>query len=57
MATLCYTARFKRDYRRGVAAGCDPEKLKALLELLRRDAPLPLGSRDSAWSTGSGEGR
>ncbi len=48
MATLCYTARFKRDYRRGVAAGCDPEKLKALLELLRRGAPLPLGSRDSA---------
>ena len=46
MATLCYTARFKRDYRRGVAAGCDPEKLKALLELLRRGSPLPLGSRD-----------
>ena len=46
MATLRYTARFRRDYRQGVAAGCDPEKLRALLELLRLDSPLPLESRD-----------
>ena len=45
MANLRYTARFKRDFRQGVAAGCDPKKLKALLELLRMDAPLPLDSR------------
>ena len=48
MANLRYTARFKRDYRKGVAKGCDGEKLKALLELLRLDRPLPLGSRDAA---------
>ena len=48
MANLRYTARFKRDYRKGVAKGCDGEKLKALLELLRLDYPLPLGSRDAA---------
>ena len=46
MAKLRYSARFKRDYRQGVEKGCDPSKLKALLELLRRDAPLPLDSRD-----------
>ena len=42
MAKLRYTARFKRDYRRGVEKGCSPEKLRALLELLRLDGPLPL---------------
>ena len=52
MANLRYTARFKRDFRRGVAKGCNPEKLKALLELLRMDAPLPLGSRDGAAENG-----
>ena len=46
MAKLRYTARFKRDYRRGVEKGCSPEKLKALLELLRLDGPLPLDARD-----------
>ncbi len=45
---LRYTSRFKRDYRRGAAKGCDPAKLRSLLELLRRSAPLPLGSRDAA---------
>ena len=46
MAKLRYTARFKRDYLQGVSLGCDPEKLKALLELLRLDAPLPPDNRD-----------
>ncbi len=48
MNTLRYTARFRRDYRKGVAKGCSPAKLRALLELLRRGAPLPVGSRDAA---------
>ena len=46
MNKLRYTTHFKRDFRRGTAKGCDPEKLRVLLELLRRDAPLPLSSRD-----------
>jgi mRNA-degrading endonuclease YafQ of YafQ-DinJ toxin-antitoxin module len=46
MPKLRYTALFKRDFRRGVSRGCDPEKLRSLLELLRRGAPLPLSSRD-----------
>ena len=46
MRNLRYTARFRRDYRQGVARGCDPQKLRALLELLRLGAPLPLDSRD-----------
>ena len=45
MANLRYTARFKRDFRQGVAAGCDSKKLKALLALLQLDAPLPLDRR------------
>ncbi len=48
MNTLRYTARFRRDYRRGLRKGCDPAKLRALLELLRRGAPLPRDSRDAA---------
>ncbi len=46
MPKLRYTALFRRDFRKGVARGCDPEKLRSLLELLRRGAPLPLNSRD-----------
>ncbi len=46
MPKLRYTALFKRDFRRGVSRGCDPEKLRSLLELLRLGAPLPLSSRD-----------
>ncbi len=46
MNRLRYTARFRRDFRKGVEKGCDPEKLKALLELLRRESPLPLDCLD-----------
>ncbi len=46
MAKLRYSAHFKRDFRQGVKRGCDPEKLRSLLELLQREAPLPLDSRD-----------
>ncbi len=46
MARLRYSAHFKRDFRQGVKRGCDPEKLRALLELLQREAALPLASRD-----------
>ena len=46
MPKLRYTALFRRDFRKGVARGCDPEKLRSLLELLHRGAPLPLASRD-----------
>ena len=46
MNKLRYTAHFKRDFRRGTARGCDPGKLRALLELLRMGSPLPLDCRD-----------
>ncbi len=48
MAKLRYTARFRLDYRRGMRKGCSLGKLKGLLALLRRGAPLPLDCRDTA---------
>ncbi len=55
MSVLRYTARFKRDFRQGVKKGCDPGKLRALLELLRQDCPLPMDSLDRA--AGNAEAR
>ncbi len=48
MNRLRYTAHFKRDFLRGTARGCSPARLRALLELLRLGAPLPLDCRDAA---------
>ena len=48
MAKLRYTARFRLDYRRGMRKGCSLGKLKSLLALLCRGAPLPLDCRDTA---------
>ena len=48
MADLRFTSRFKQDYRRGMRRGCDVKKLKSLLALLLRGAPLPLDCRDAA---------
>ncbi len=48
MADLRFTSRFKQDYRRGMRKGCDVKKLKSLLALLLRGAPLPLDCRDAA---------
>ena len=48
MHQLRFTARFRLDYRRSIRRGCDVEKLKGLLALLRRGAPLPLDCRDAS---------
>ncbi len=48
MNQLRFTWRFRKDYRRSMGRGCDLGKLKQLLDLLRRGAPLPLDCRDSA---------
>ncbi len=48
MQQLRFTARFRLDYRRSMRRGCDVEKLKGLLALLRRGAPLPLDCRDAS---------
>ncbi len=48
MNQLRFTWRFRLDYRRGMRKGCSLGKLKSLLALLCRGAPLPLGCRDTA---------
>ena len=48
MNQLRFTLRFRLDYRRNMRRGCDLGKLKSLLALLRRGAPLPLECRDTA---------
>ena len=48
MNQLRFTRRFRLDYRRSLRRGCDGEKLKRLLALLRQGAPLPLDCRDAA---------
>ena len=48
MAKLRFTWRFRLDYRRSMREGCKLGKLKNLLALLRRGAPLPLDCRDTA---------
>ncbi len=48
MNQLRFTRRFRQDYRRGMRKGCSLGKLKSLLALLCRGAPLPLDCRDTA---------
>ena len=45
MNQIRFTLRFRLDHRRCKRKGCDMKKLRALLELLRLGAPLPLDSR------------
>ncbi len=48
MNQLRFTWRFRLDYRRSMRRGCSLERLKSLLALLRRGAPLPLNCLDTS---------
>lgn len=41
-----FTGQFKRDYKRAIKRGCDPEKLEYVISLLCNEEPLPKEYRD-----------
>lgn len=43
-----FTGQFKRDYKLAVKRGCDPEKLKEVVDTLCKEQPLPEKYRDHA---------
>ena len=43
-----FTTQFKRDYKRAVKRGCNPEKLEKIIFLLCSQQPLPLSCCDHA---------
>ncbi len=45
---ISQTSRFKRDLRKQIKRGKDPQKLKAVLEHLISGQPLPSRNRDHA---------
>ncbi len=48
MKSLKFGGRFKRDLRRALKRGNDPQALEDTIELLRRDAELPRAMRPHA---------
>ncbi|MFZ5739917.1 MAG: type II toxin-antitoxin system YafQ family toxin [Pseudomonadota bacterium] len=48
MKELDHTGSFKRDYKRIKKRGYDLSKLSAVIDLLRRDMPLPASNRPHA---------
>lgn len=41
-----FTGQFKKDYKLAIKRGCDPEKLKKVIELLCNEQQLPESYRD-----------
>ena len=50
MLTPIYKSTFKKDFKRAVRRGKDPEKIKAVVRLLCAQEPLPPNLRDHALS-------
>lgn len=50
MLDLYFTARFKKDYKQMVKRGCKRELFTEVVELLRRQLPLPEKNRDHSLS-------
>ena len=50
MLTPIYKSTFKKDFKRAIRRGKDPEKIKAVVKLLCERAPLPPALRDHALS-------
>ena len=50
MLTPIYKSTFKRDFKRAVRRGKDPEKIKTVVRLLCAQEPLPPSLRDHALS-------
>ncbi|MBQ3342348.1 MAG: type II toxin-antitoxin system YafQ family toxin [Kiritimatiellae bacterium] len=50
MLTPIYKSTFKRDFKRAIRRGKDPEKIKAVVRLLCAQQPLPPTLHDHALS-------
>lgn len=48
MLNVQFTAQFKKDYKLAVKRGCDIERMSQVIDLLRREQPLPEVYRDHA---------
>ena len=49
MLNVQFTAQFKKDYKLAIKRGCEIEKMSQVIDLLRREQPLPEEYRDHAW--------
>lgn len=48
MLNVQFTAQFKKDYKLAIKRGCEIEKMSQVIDLLRREQPLPEEYRDHA---------
>ena len=46
MLDIQYSGRFKRDYKRALKRGCNPDLLEEVITLLASEVPLPERYRD-----------
>ena len=50
MLKLEFTGQFKRDYKLALKRGCNPEKLKEVVDILCKEEPLPEAYKDHPLS-------
>ena len=50
MLTIKYQAAFRRDYKRAIRRGCDPQLLARIVSILAEEKPLPDEYRDHPLS-------
>lgn len=48
MLKIEFTGQFKKDYKRAVKRGCNPEALETVITILVNEQPLPEKYRDHA---------
>ena len=48
MLNIVYHSQFKKDYKRALKRGCDPQLLADIVTILANGEPLPAKNRDHA---------
>lgn len=48
MLSIVYHSQFKKDYKRALKRGCDPQLLTDIVTKLANEEPLPAKNRDHA---------
>ena len=48
MLNIVYHSQFKKDYKRALKRGCDPQLLSDIVAKLANEEPLPAKNRDHA---------